>query len=435
MKYAIGLDLGTSAVKGILADENENIIASAECKFYYSSPNPNEVISDADDFLSSCYDVLRTLSKSLPTDSELVAVCEASASGNLLLLDENNNPISPIYNWQDKRTTTETADVLGTELADNIFNIVGWGCKTVMPLAVLCWLKVHEPEMLKKAYFVTMSTEYLNYKLCNAWGVSPSAGTPFHLIEQEKGQYYKPYLDKLGITEDMLPPILPIGEQIGTVTKEASELTGLPVGTPIKLGTFDHIAGGIGSGVTKPGQMMLSCGTSWVFFIPTKERSASVKAKLLTDPFLSSFGGSWCCMKSLPSIAHNINEYVFRYISNEKDCFAKLDEYCLAADKDANGLMIDPFVHPDDAADLSGYDKTDIARAIMVGVSTKLKETFKMLEGIGVFAESVVMVGGPSRSKVWQSVISEITGVEVKPAIGAFTGALGAAKIAFRLKL
>ena len=435
MKYAIGLDLGTSAVKGILADENENIIASAECKFCYSSPNPNEVISDADDFLASCYDVLRTLSKSLPADGELVAVCEASASGNLLLLDKNNNPISPIYNWQDARTTTETEDVLGKELADDVFNIVGWGCKTVMPLAILCWLKVHQPEMLKKASFVTMSTEYLNYRLCNEWGVSPSAGTPFHLIEQEKGKYYKPYLDKLGITEDMLPPILPIGEQIGTVTEEAAEKTGLPVGTPIKLGTFDHIAGGIGAGVTKPGQMMLSCGTSWVFFIPTKERDASVKAELLTDPFLSSFGGSWCCMKSLPSIAHNINEYVFRYISNDKDCFTKLDEYCLAADKDANGLVIDPFVHPDDAADLSGCDKTDIARAIMVGVSTKLKETFKMLEDIGVFAQSVVMVGGPSRSKVWQSVISEITGVEVKPASGAFTGALGAAKIAFGLKL
>ncbi len=434
MKYVIGLDIGTSAIKGILADENENILTSAECKFTYSSPNPKEVIISADDFLSSCYNVLRTLSAALPSDGELIGVCEASASGNVLLLDENNNPITPIYNWQDARTTTETEDVLGTELTDNIFNIIGWGCKKVMPLAILCWLKVHEPETLKGASFVTMSTEYLNYKLCGEWGVSPSAGTPFHLIEQETGKYYKPYLDKLGITESMLPPVLPIGTKIGTVTESASKETGLPVGTPILLGTFDHIAGGIGANVTKPGQMMLSCGTSWVFFIPTKERDASVKARLLTDPFLSSFGGSWCCMKSLPSIAHNINEYVFRYISSDKDCFTKLDEYSLAADKNANGLVIDPFVHPDNAPDLSGYKKTDIARAIMVGVSTKLKETFKMLEGIGVFAESVVMVGGPSKSKVWQSVISEITGVEVKPASGAFTGALGAAKIALGLK-
>lgn len=435
MKYVIGLDIGTSAIKGILADENENIITSAESPFVYSSPNPKEVISEAEDYLASCYNVLRELSAALPEGGELTAVCAASASGNVLLLDENNNPITPIYNWQDARTTTETTDVLGADLAEHVFDVVGWGCKTVMPLAVLCWLKVHEPETLKRASFVTMSTEYLKYKLCGEWGVSPSAGTPFHLIEQETGKYYKPYLEKLGITEDMLPPVLPIGTKIGTVTKEASEESGLPEGTPILLGTFDHIAGGIGAGVTKPGQMMLSCGTSWVFFIPTTERSASVKARLLTDPFLSSFGGSWACMKSLPSIAHNINEYVFRYISNEKDCFTKLDEYCLAAERDAHGLTIDPFVHPDKAPDLSSYDKEDVARAIMVGVSTKLKETFKTLEGIGVFAESVVMVGGPSRSKVWQSVISEITGVEVKPASGAFTGALGAAKIAFGLNL
>ena len=300
---------------------------------------------------------------------------------------------------------------------------------------MLCWLKTHEPETLKKASFVTMSTEYLNFKLCGKWGVSPSAGTPFHLIDQKCGKYYKPYLEKLGITEAMLPPVMPIGEEVGTVSKEASELTGLPAGTPIKLGTFDHIAGGIGAGVTKPGQLMLSCGTSWVFFVPTSEREISIKERLITDPFLSSFGGSWCCMKSLPSIANNINEYVFRYISSDKDCFEKLDKYCLEAKKDANGLKIDPLVHPDDAPDLTGWDKTDVARALMTGVSEKLKETLKMLEKIDVVAKSVVMVGGPSQSAVWRSVISEITGIEVKAASGAFTGALGAAKIAFGLNL
>ncbi|MBQ3181394.1 MAG: hypothetical protein IJB50_01345 [Clostridia bacterium] len=435
MKYVIGLDIGTSAVKGILANENEDIIKSAECAFTYSSPNPKEVIISADDFLSSCYNVLRTLSESLPKDGELIAVCEASASGNVLLLDENNSPITPIYNWQDARTTTETEEILGKELTEKVFDVVGWGCLDIMPLAILCWLKVHEPETLKSASFITMSTEYLNFKLCDKWGVSPSAGTPFHLIEQETGKYYKPYLDKLGIDESMLPPVLPIGTQIGTVTETASKETGLPVGTPILLGTFDHIAGGIGANVTKPGQMLLSCGTSWVFFLPTEKRETSIKAKLLTDPFLSSFGGSWCCMKSLPSIAHNINEYVHRYISADKDCFAKLDEYCLAAKSDANGLLIDPFVHPDNAPDLSGYDKTDIARAIMVGVSQKLKEALETLSDIGICANSIVMVGGPSRSKVWQSVIAEITERTVTPASGAFTGALGAAKIGFGLKL
>ena len=67
----------------------------------------------------------------------------------------------------------------------------------------------------------------------------------------------------------------------------------------------------------------------------------------------------------------------------------------------------------------------------MVGVSSKLNETLSMLSEMGVAPKKVVMIGGPSRSKVWQSVIAEITGIDVAPANGAFTGALGASKIAF----
>ena len=348
-----------------------------------------------------------------------------------MLLDKENNPVAPIFSWQDKRVTTETEEILGTELAEKIYPVIGWPCKNTFPLALLCWLKKHEAETLEKAAFVTMSTEYLNFTLCGKWGISPSAGTHFHLIEQETGTYYKPFLEKLGIEESMLPPVLPIGSTIGTVTKEAAEKTGLPEGTPVMLGTFDHIAGGIGANVTKPGEMLLSCGTSWVFFLPIRSREASIRAGLLTDPFMSAFGGNWCSMKSLPSIALNMNEYVDRYISNGDDRFAKLDEYCLQAQSDAHGLTIDPFVHPDNAPDLSGLEKQDIARALMVGVSDKLNETLTLLSDMGVAPKKIVMIGGPSRSKVWQSVIAEITGIEVMPASGAFTGALGAAKIAF----
>lgn len=431
MKYSIGLDIGTSAVKGILADENETIIKSAQAPFTYTHLENKGVTISVDDYLSACCEVLRTLSAALPEDGVLVGVCEASASGNLLLLDKENNPITLIFSWQDKRVTTETEEVLGKELTESIYPVIGWGCKNTFPLALLSWLKIHEPETLKRAAFVTMSTEYLNFTLCSKWGISPSAGTPFHLIEQKTGTYYKPFLEKLDIDESMLPPVLPIGTQIGTVTKEAAQKTGLPEGTPVMLGTFDHIAGGIGANITKPGEMLLSCGTSWVFFLPIKTREMSIGAGLLTDPFLSQFGGSWCAMKSLPSIALNINEYVHRYISKDKDCFTKLDEYCLEAKSDAHGLTIDPFVHPDDAPDLKGFDKRDIARALMVGVSGKLNETLNLLSDMGVSPKKIVMIGGPSRSKVWQSVIAEITGIDVAPANGAFTGALGAAKIAF----
>ena len=432
MEYYIGLDIGTSSVKGVLLSADGSFRRTGKEPFIYHHPCPGGVEIEAEAYLDSCCRLLKHLNSQLPEDGKIAGICAASASGNLLLLDEAGTPATPIYNWQDTRVEGETLQVLGADFDGNAhYKATGWPyLPHSFPLALLCWLKVHRPELLSKAGNVCMSTEYLFYKLTGCWGISGSAGSPFYLIDQEAGKYIPEILEKLGIPENKLPPVGKAGDFLGGITEAGAERTGLPVGTPVYLGTFDHPAAARGAGILEEGQLLLSCGTSWVCFCPLKERKQAVAAGMIVDPFLSYQGGCWAGMFSLASISARIEAFIRRYIADTGDIFDVFAEEAAKSQPGAGGLVLD--LYSDEP--VVGYPRHHIARAVMEAVVRLLQGQLKRLENHGIRVAEAVMVGGPSECPLWGEVIREMTGIRVLPGKGAHTGAEGAARIAAAAK-
>lgn len=428
MNYLIGLDIGTSSVKGVLMTTEGHIKETVREAFTYQELTNGGLELDADHYLRVCFHVIKVLAESA-LDGCIKGVCASSASGNLLLLDKEHKPMTNIINWQDQRVTEEALDILGNMDPDAFYELIGWpfDYKT-FPLAQLCYIKKHTPALLEQCGTVCMSTEYFYYTLTGQWGISTSAGTPFFLIDQNKKQYIKSLLDTLGIEESKLPPILPCGHILGGVRKEMEQVCGIPAGTPIILGSFDHPSAARGAGILREEEMLLSCGTSWVAFFPISSREKGIAAKMLVDPFLSP-DGCFGAMVSLPSVSERIQQYVHRYIDTSEDAFKKLSTLCAASTSGANGLTINPLDEPDDTH-ITSFPKEDIARAIMEGTVLLLKEKMETLKKHDITAKSAVMVGGPSEDPMWVSLIEEICGVSVRVVHGSFAGAVGAAVIA-----
>ena len=250
MNNLIGLDIGTSSVKGILMTEDGNIKKVARGAFEYTKLENGGVEINADDFVIVCFSTIRELAQA--ADDKICGICAASASGNLVILDKENKPVTPIFNWQDTRVTTEAHDVLGDMDTDTLYRKVGWpfDYKT-FPLALACYVKKHNPEKIENCGKVCMSTEYLYYRLTGKWGISTSAGTPFYFIDQKTGKYIPELLDKLGITESQMPPVMPCGQSLGNVTESAAKECGLSADVPVVLGSFDHPSAARGAGILK----------------------------------------------------------------------------------------------------------------------------------------------------------------------------------------
>ena len=428
MKYLIGLDIGTSSVKGVLMNEVGEIKRTAHGVFKYTKTKNNGIEIEADDFVAVCFTAIRELASA--ADAPITAICASSASGNLLILDKKNTPITPIFNWQDERTTTEGKDVLGNLDADDFYFRIGWpfDFKT-FPLGLACYLKKNSPEKIEDCGIMCMSTEYLYYRLTGKWGISTSAGTPFYLIDQQSGRYIPEVLNSLGITEEQLPPIMPCGTLLGGITDRASKECGLKTGTNVVIGSFDHPSAARGVGVFEEGDLLLSCGTSWVGFAPVKDRNKATNAKLLIDPFLSDKNGCWGTMVSVASISERIKLYVERYIDNTPDCYKIMSKLAAKSTTGAGGLTLDLRDYPDDDM-IKKFPGEDIARAIMEGTVNLLRNQLERIKKMGIDPKSAVMVGGPSADPMWSELIEEICGIHVRVQHGVSAGAVGAAVMA-----
>ena len=239
MDYLIGLDIGTTAIKGVLMNTKGKVIDSFTGGYNYIEKE-NQKLLNPEEFLNVCFSVIRKLSNVIGTDDKVLAICSCCASGNLILLGKENQPITPIIGWQTVVSEEDKNAFFTKEEQAKFYNTVGWplGCR--FPALYLAAIKLHNPELIENAQMVAMSAEYLNFALTGKWGISHSMGTPFFLMNQEKGTYNLPLLEKLGISEDKLPPIYNKGTVLGNVTPEIAEKLCLSSDTKIVLGSFDH---------------------------------------------------------------------------------------------------------------------------------------------------------------------------------------------------
>lgn len=421
MNCLIGLDIGTTAIKGIIMTVEGKILKSFAGGYNYFNEETAKLLKP-DEFLNTCFSVIKNLTEDLGEDDKVLSVCSCCASGNLILIDGENNPITPIIGWQTEVSEEDMNAFFTKEEQESFYKTVGWPFLCMFPASYLAAMKMHKPELIEKSSMVTMSAEYLNFALTGKWGISHSMGTPFYIMDQEKGTYNEWLIEKLGVSNENLPPIFDKGTVLGVVKPEIAENLGLSKDTKIVLGSFDHPSGAMGSGVFNEGEMLLSCGTSWVEFFPVPSREFAISTKGLVDRYMLN-GAPYCVMKSITSISEKIDALRLHYLG--VITHKEYDDLAINASLGCNGLK---FNFTDDDFEIAkGYSKSEIARAIIEGAALILKNNLEELEKSGLKAEKITMIGGISNSKICVDIVSEVLERPIKIANGQAAGAVGAA--------
>lgn len=428
MIYLIGLDVGTSTVKGALLCSEGTVVSREQSKTQYQSYSDGRILFDADELYAQVAGVIRRLVAALPARASIAGLSIASASGNTLLVNDEGKPMLPAFSWMDTRAREEIEAVFGKLNGDDVHELTGWPLLNTFPLAHLSWLKCHEPELLDRSARVCMSTDYILFRLTGVWGIDSSTATTFYLQDQKAADWHLPYLRKLGIAKEKLPSIDKPGTILGRISPEAAEDTGLSTDTSVVLGSFDHPSAARGAGVLDEGQLLISCGTSWVGFYPLKDRRKAIGQALLTDPFLQP-EGAWGGMFSLPAIATSVDKYVCKYISAASNRYEEFSMLAASAMPGARGLVIHP-EREEEGVGLEGRPKADVARALMEGTAYLLRMKIDGLKAAGIAAHSATMVGGPSETFPWPQIVADVLGMELYTVNGSCAGAAGSAILA-----
>ena len=420
--YVIGLDLGTTAIKAVAVDCRGKLITTAHRSVTYANdlPDGHVELIPADHYRMVC-GIIRSLASEL--NGPVAAVSMAVASGNTLLCDRDNTALTNIISWLDRRCKTNLPDCLTDLDSTHVRQVTGWPCIDIFPLAHLAWLRQHRPDVYAAADWVCMSHEYLTAHFTGRRVLDESTGTTGHLIDQVAYRWHQPFLDRLDLTPERLSSLIHTGDRIGTFLSDAAADCGLSTDTILIAGRFDHPSAAMASGITAPGQLLLSCGTSWAGFLPDFDRQRIVDNALLCDPYLSAAGGPWAGIFSVPAVGRTIDWYINNAIApNQDDKLAVFNTLAAQSPPGADGLTIDLSAEPQpiDAA------PHHIARAVMEAAALAVKAHLDRLTHAGLHFHQAVMVGGPSRSAVWPEIIAHITGLAIT--VGhAHAGAYGAA--------
>ena len=439
MDLLIGLDVGTSAVKGVIVSAEGKQLALRGRPTRLFSPRPGFIEVEPEEHYRSVCDLIRELASHAPAGARVRALSMAFASGNTMLLDEAERPLANIVSWMDKRAFGKAGEILpGFDIAA-VHRVVGWPFTGEwFPLAHLSWLKKFEPELYRRAARYCMNSDWLMYRLSGRWGMDYSTASTFFLIDQVNRCWHKPYLDVLEISEKSLSVLGDSGQVLGPLTRSGAEDTGLSRDTLVVLGAFDHPSAARGTGFTGVGDLLLSCGTSWVGFYPIDDRELGIAQKMLVDPFLSP-RGPWATLFSFTEIGRLIERYIDERILRDGEAPARkyeiFNQCARKAPRGAGGAFIDPFVPAKQIPSVEigfgeDHDREQIARAVMEGPALRMRYHIERLTAAGIGAERIAMVGGPSESPVWPQIVAEITGLELKLINGQSAGAMGAAILA-----
>src|SRR5215472_1862867 len=141
----LGIDIGTSAVKAVVADESGLVVGQASASLSVSRPHPNWSEQLPDDWWEATNAAVLALDAGLRG-----AVAAIGLSGQMhgaTLLGRDNRPLRPAILWNDGRSGAECA-ALEAELPE-LPQITGNRAMPGFTAPKLRWVRDHEPEIFR----------------------------------------------------------------------------------------------------------------------------------------------------------------------------------------------------------------------------------------------------------------------------------------------
>ena len=268
--YFIGVDLGTSAVKLLLMDEEGKIvnIVSREYPLYFPHPGWSE--QKPEDWWEQSKEGIRELVKDIDK-SQVAGISFGGQMHGLVILDENDNVIRPAILWNDGRTAKQTDylnTVIGKEkLSEYTANIAFAG----FTAPKILWVKKHEPENFAKIAKIMLPKYYLAYRLSGTFCTDVSDASGVLLFDVEHKCWSKEMMEICGVKESQLAQIFESYEAVGTLKPELAKELGLSETVKIAAGAGDNAAAAVGTGTVGDGSCNISLGTSGTIFISSEK--------------------------------------------------------------------------------------------------------------------------------------------------------------------
>jgi xylulokinase len=443
--HAVGFDLGTSGLKGVLIDESGRVVRSVRESYPLQTPVAGWAEQDPEVW----WRALLVTSRALLDD--VAAPAAVGLTGQMhsaVALGPENAPLGPAILWNDQRTVRECAE-LRERIGDALATWTGNPIRTAFTATKILWLRHHRPELYGRLGAILLPKDFLRLRLTGvlATDVTDASGTG--VFEVHRRRWSDDALQALEIQRAWMPEAHESATLVSRVDRRGARSSGLLVGTPVAAGAGDQAAAALGSGAVDSGTLSITLGTSATVQLPT--------ARPLSDPsgvfqtLCHGLPGTWQLLAAVLSGGGSLDWYRGLANASERSATVTPDEgaaferLCSAAatvPPGAEGLIFLPYLtgeaapHVDPEARGAWFgltrrhDPRHLARAVIEGVAFAVRGVVEPVEALTGRATEIRVSGGACHGRIWLRTLADVLGRRITAVGTGDASARGAALLA-----
>lgn len=417
--YEIGIDLGTSAVKLLLMEEDGTVQKIVSRTYPISFPHPGWSEQNPEDWWQATVEGIRELTQGVDKSRIAGIGCGGQMHG-LVALDDQDQVIRPAILWNDGRTARQVEylnETVGRDfLSRHTANIAFAG----FTAPKLLWMREQEPDQFAKIRKIMLPKDYINYRLTGVHCTDYSDASGTLLLDVEHKGWSPEMLELCGLKEEQLPRLFESYEPVGHLLPQIARLLELPEQVVVAAGAGDNAAAAVGTGTVGEGGCNISLGTSGTIFISSEQ--FRVDSHNALHAFAHADGGyhlmgcmlsaascnQWLCDKILgttdyageqkhiaPEALGRNHVYFLPYLMGERSPIN---------DTDARGTFVGMTMDT---------SRADLVQAVLEGVAFGIRDSFEVAKSLGLSIDSSKICGGGGKSPLWRQILANVLGIRL----------------------
>ena len=439
MDYVIGCDVGSQGTKAVLLSTTGQVAGEAYEGYPIDYPHPLWAEQPVERWLDALtLAVRRLLSETGASPENVRALSLATQVDGVVSIDSNGQPLHPAIIWMDRRASAQCERVRQHLGEDRIFQLTGLNLDATHVAPKIRWLADQHPAIYERAAYFLLPGSYVAYALTGELGVDYSNASSTLLMDVHTKAWSETMVDAFEIDQSRLVPISAATETLGTLRPDLAEKLGLSTGTLVMVGCGDEHAACLGAGVTRPGIVGDIAGTAEPVCAASAEvafdTTRLVETHCHADPDL------W--LLENPGFVSGGNYRWLRDQFARGETYAALDSEAARVPPGAEGLTFLPSLMGAMAPTWNeaargtyagftlAHNRGHFVRALLEGSAYAVRDITTQMQSAGIELRELRAVGGGAKSRLWNQIKADVTGLQVNVPEITETTALGAAFLA-----
>ncbi len=399
----VGIDIGTSAAKGLAVDPaTGRVLASAERSYPVSSPRAGWMEQRPEDWLAAAQEVLASLKPEVP---EILGIGFSGQMHGLVCLDDSDAVIRPAILWNDQRSASQCAEMESGDGLARLLRLTGNRALPGFTAPKLLWMRENEPDAYARIHRICLPKDFVRDRLVGGHRMDVADASGTLLLDVGARRWSGELLDELEIPASWLPDLAESTDTVGTLD-----------GATMAAGSGDQAAAAVGAGITGPGPLSVVIGTSGVVLAATDRFLGDPQGRV--HAFCHAVPDRWQVMGVMLSAAGSLAWF-------HDTLFSDMDYDRMLAQAEpiapgSDGLVFlpylagerTPYVDPDARGAFCGltlgHGPGALTRAVLEGVAFGLRDCLDTVRDVGAAGARGRVSGGGAESRLWLQIVASV---------------------------